>query len=64
MLGMFSRKFRWLLSCFFLSLKVVFLFIELVIYKCNLQCLSNCLFNDQPLDSKENFLSWNYTIVL
>ena len=52
-------------SEFVLFLQVVFFFIELVIYKliCN-ALICNCPSNDVKRDSKDNLLSWNYTIVL
>ena len=45
--------------------QAVFSFIELVIYKsiCN-ALTSDCPFNHQKWDSRDNLLSWNYTIVL
>ena len=46
-------------------LQIVFLFIELVIYKfiCN-ALISDCTFNDQKLNIKGNLSSWNYRTVL
>ena len=63
MLGGF--KIVWVSFEFLSFLQAVFFFIELVVFKRICKTLVyNCTSNDQKWNSKDNLLSWNYTIVL